>query len=211
MFEKFGVIGDSFASGEVWDESGKHSDYYNISWGQILARMSGNKCINFSEGGLTTETWLTSEKGLNLLNSSEVQQLYICALGINDYYKLGEKHLGTIADCETKADSFYGYYARIIEAIQTKAPKSKIVMMTIAYKSEVSNKYSNAIINIANKYGIPYIIQGDDRFFNDAFYYNNMVGGHPLAVVYSGMAKAFKRLIETCMQNNVNYFKNYTG
>ena len=86
MFEKFGVIGDSFASGEVAING--YIDYYNVSWGQILARMSGNKCINFSSGGLSTRTWLTHEKGLNLLNSSEPQQLYIWRVFV--YYSVNK-------------------------------------------------------------------------------------------------------------------------
>ena len=90
--------------------------------------MSGNKCINFSSGGLSTRTWLTHGKGLKLLNSSEPQQLYICALGINDFYHLGESYLRTIADIETKADTFYGNYVNLIHVfnkeMSKKYPKS---------------------------------------------------------------------------------------
>ena len=209
MFEKFGVIGDSFASGEVAING--YNDYYNVSWGQILARMSGNKCINFSSGGLSTRTWLTHEKGLNLLNSSEPQQLYICALGINDYSRLGESYLGTIADIETKADTFYGNYAKIIEAIKTKAPNSKIIMLTVTEITDIANRYNNAIINIANHYNIPYLVQNDDPFFTSSFYRNNMVNGHPLAIVYSSMAKTFRRMIEKCMYDNLSYFRDFIG
>ena len=209
MFEKFGVIGDSYASGEVAING--YIDYYNVSWGQILARMCGNKCINFSSGGLSTKTWLTHEKGLNLLNSSEPQQLYICALGINDYTRLGESYLGTIGDIETKANSFYGNYAKIIEAVKTKAPNSKIIMLTTTEITDIATKYNNAIINIANHYNIPYLVQNDDPFFATPFYRNNMVNGHPLAIVYSSMAKTFRRMIEKCMYDNLSYFRDFIG
>ena len=209
MFEKFGVIGDSFASGEVAING--YIDYYNVSWGQILARMSGNKCINFSSGGLSTRTWLTHEKGLKLLNSTEPQQLYICALGINDYDRLGESYLGNIADIQTKADTFYGNYGKIIEAVKTKAPNAKIIMLTTTEITDIATKYNNAIINIANHYKIPYLVQNDDPFFATSFYRNNMVNGHPLAVVYSSMAKTFRRMIEKCMYDNLSYFRDFIG
>ena len=209
MFEKFGVIGDSYASGEVAING--YNDYYNVSWGQILARMSGNKCINFSSGGLSTRTWLTHEKGLKLLNSSEPQQLYICALGINDYYHLGESYLGTIADIQTKADTFYGNYAKIIEAVKTKAPNAKIIMLTTSGTDAIARKFNNAIIDIAKHYNIPYLIQNDDPFFASSFYRNNMVNGHPLAIVYSSMAKTFRRMIEKCMYDNLSYFRDFIG
>ena len=209
MFEKFGVIGDSYASGEVCING--YNDYYNVSWGQILARMTGTKCTNFSAGGLSTRSWLTSPHGLPLLNSSAPQQLYLLALGINDHYHLGESYLGTEADMDSKADTFYGNYAKIIEAVKAKSPKAKIIMITMASRTELPAKFNDAIIKIANKYQIPCIVQNGDPFFDSPFYRNNLVNGHPLAVVYSGMAKAFKRMIEKCMFDNFEYFKDYNG
>lgn len=209
MFEKFGVIGDSYSSGEVAING--YIDYYNLSWGQILARMSGNKCINFSSGGLSTRTWLTHEKGLQLLKSSEPQQLYICALGINDGYHLGESYLGTIADIQTKADTFYGNYAKIIEAVKTKAPNAKIIILTIAGYGTTTSKFNKAITDISIHYNIPCIVQNDDAFFNSTFYTNYMANGHPVAIVYSAMAKTFRRLVEKCMFDNFIYFRDYIG
>lgn len=208
MFEKFAVIGDSYASGEVVLSG--YDDYYNVSWGQILARMTGSKCLNLSAGGLSTRTWLTSPKGLSLLKSSEAQQLYILALGINDYYALGESYLGVKADIESKTDTFYGNYARIIEEVKTKAPKAKIIISTIEGTSDVVEKFNQAIIDLANHYAIPYLVQNNDEFFKSSYYKDNMLQGHPVATVYSAMAKTFKRMIEKCMFDNFNYFKDYT-
>lgn len=73
----------------------------------------------------------------------------------------------------------------------------------------MSNKYNEAIIALSNKYNILYIVQADDKFFNSSFYLKNMVNGHHLAVVYSGMAKAFKRMIETYMIDSFDYFRDY--
>ena len=109
LFQNLGIIGDSYASGELYVD-GNYIDHYDISWGQILARKNGIKAINFSKGGLTTRDWLADDHGLSLLNSSDPQDLYIIALGINDYSKLGDSYLGTENDVNTQANTFYGNY-----------------------------------------------------------------------------------------------------
>lgn len=214
MFQKFAVIGDSFASGEII-ANGVRGDYYDLSWGQVLARMNGNACINLSVGGLTTRTWLTNEKGLQLLKSSEPQQLYICALGINDVNFLGPDYLGTIGDIkddyQNNSDTFYGNYGRIISEIKTKASKSKIILSTTQKNTGSFLLFNNAIMEIAQHFGLPYIVQNDDLFFNSDFYLNHMVSAHPVGIVYSGMALAFDRLIEKCMRENIDYFSDYIG
>lgn len=208
LFSKFGVIGDSYASGEIYDQSQNPYDKYNISWGQILARKLGTECINYSEGGLTTRTWLNSSKGLALLNSSEPQNMYYLVLGINDILSLGLSYLGSISDIDAQTDTFYGNYGKIITAIKQRAPKASIILFTTALNNYLdSDKYNEAIINIANHFGIPYAVQLSDSFFTSEFYLKNQVAGHPIAIVYSGMANAFERLIKKCITENTEYFR----
>lgn len=208
MFSSIGVIGDSYASGElVFDNN--HTDHYEISWGQILGRKNGIKVTNFSKGGLTTQTWLTNEHGLSLLNSSDICDLYILALGINDYFIGKEAYLGTTSDISTQSDTFYGNYSKIINAIKSKAPGSKIVISTIAYKSDLTDKYNDAIRKLATHFGIPVIDQQSEPFFSSDYYLNHMQGGHPTGPVYSGMAKAMQNLIEESMSNNLSYFETF--
>ncbi|WP_143454537.1 SGNH/GDSL hydrolase family protein, partial [Ligilactobacillus salivarius] len=200
MFSSIGVIGDSYASGElVFD--GNYVDHYEISWGQILGRKNGIKVTNFSKGGLTTQTWLTNEHGLSLLNSSDICDLYILALGINDYSRGKEAYLGTTSDISTQGDTFYGNYSKIINAIKSKAPGSKIVISTIAYKSDLTDKYNDAIKKLATHFSIPVIDQQTEPFFSSDYYLNHMQGGHPTGPVYSGMAKAMQNLIEQSMSD----------
>ena len=97
IFRKFGVIGDSFASGELYYGGGYHDKYFN-SWGQVMARKHGTICTNYSSGGLTTRSWLTDSKGLPLLNASDPDDIYYLVLGINDNYSLGLSYLGSISD-----------------------------------------------------------------------------------------------------------------
>lgn len=208
MFSSIGVIGDSYASGELAFD-GNYVDHYEISWGQILGRKNGINVTNFSKGGLTTQTWLTNEHGLSLLNSSDICDLYILALGINDYSRGKEAYLGTTSDISTQGDTFYGNYSKIIDAIKSKAPDSKIVISTIAYKSDLTDKYNDAIRKLATHFNIPVIDQQTEPFFSSDYYLNHMQGGHPTGPVYSGMAKAMQNLIEQSMSDNLSYFETF--
>ena len=225
FFEKFAVIGDSYASGEIYVADSSQSkgytvaDYYQKSWGQILARKYGATCINLSVGGLTTRTWLTSSLGLTKMLAEEAQELYLCALGINDEVSHGTSYLGTIEDITNYdsysdyPDTFYGNYGKIIEQIKEHAPKSKIVLMSIAYLyNATEDSFTAAIKNIADYYNIPFINIKDDAFYaKDSIYKTGQSYNHPTAPLYAGMAQANARLFNKCVEDNYEYFKNFTG
>ena len=215
LIRKFGVVGDSYASGEVYwknsDNTYSSKDKYSISWGQILARKHGNTCTNYSKGGLSTRTWLTSDKGLSNVLASEPEDIYLLVLGINDYYGLGESYLGSLTDITNHssyteyADTFYGNYGKIIEQIKEHAPNCRMIIFTVASNDIVPQMFNEAIENIASHYSIPCIKQSDDVFFASDVY-TNMVQGHPRALGYVGMSSAFDRLITKCVNSNYNYF-----
>lgn len=209
LFQNIGIIGDSYASGELYVD-GNYIDHYDISWGQILARKNGIRAINFSKGGLTTRDWLADDHGLSLLSSSDPQDLYLIALGINDYSKLGDAYLGTENDVNTQANTFYGNYGKIITAIRAKAPQAKIVLSTMSYDGQgTAHNYNEAIKTLAQHFDLPVIEQNNDPLFTSDLYLNHMVGGHPTAPVYAAMANAFQRLIEESMIDNLDYFMTY--
>ena len=209
MFTKWGIVGDSYACGHiVLDDVADR--YPQVSWGKILARKCGNTCTLFAYSGLTTKSWLTDSNGLPLLKLTPQQDLYVLALGINDA-NVGLDYLGTIDDISTYADSFYGNYAKIINEIQTYAPDAKLIMATIASQEKNYPTFSQAIVAIAEHYGIPCIVQGDDPYFQSEFYLDNKIGGHPNAISYAGMATVFGRMIEKAIVENSTYFADYVG
>lgn len=218
MFDTFGVVGDSYSSGYIVTNPSPQQTVTcrNIAWGQVLARLSGNTCTLFARPGATSKSWLTdSEFGKGLLDNTEPLKLYIVCLGINDYYTK-QFNLGTAADIGTAADSFYGYYSRVIDSITTHAPNAAIILSTMRDGRQASDvlftpdQANEAIREIAAHYELPCIRPSEDALFNSTYYLDKMVGGHPVAQVYSAMASAYKRLIEKSMKDNFNYFKTYT-
>ena len=141
IFRTIGCIGDSLSSGEFEStnpegtEKGYH-DYFEYSWGQYIARAAGCKVINFSRGGMTAIEYMQSFADANdFWNPDKLCQAYIIALGVNDLY--GRKMpVGSIEDInaedpEKNADTFCGWYAKIIQRLKTMQPKAKFFLMTM--------------------------------------------------------------------------------
>lgn len=209
LFRSIGIVGDSYASGEL-AMNDKFVDHYNMSWGQILARKNGATAINYSRGGQTTRGWLTdTERGLDLLNSTKPQDLYILSLGINDYQKLGKDYLGSEDDIDKEKDTYFGNYGKIIKAVKTHAPNAKIVLATLSQTDNAAPDYNQAIQTLAKHFSITCIVLNDDPFFTSDLYLNHMYGGHPTGPVYAEMANAYERLISKAMVNDLSYFESY--
>lgn len=216
VFEKIGVVGDSFAAGEIVIAPGTNTDYYNLSWGSILARKCGITAEIFAAGGLSTRTWLTNARGLAMLNSSPAQNLYILALGINDN-ALGADYIGSLSDVTSHSqpadygDTFYGNYGRIVEAIKAKAPNAKIIFSKTAFNYDNFPAINTAIEELASYYGVALVDPRTDPFMGSSRFNTRMMNGHPTAVMYSGMAEAYDRMFSEISDTYYDYFKNYVG
>ena len=219
LFEKIGVLGDSYASGEVYRNGSPAGDFFNISWGQIMARRNGVVCENFSKGGLTTASWLSSPYGLTKLNNSDPMDLYLIVLGINDVYSIlkdDESYIGSESDIGTDHNTLWRNMAVTINAIKTKNSKAKIIVIGLANRGDGSAYWqrlheleNSGLKAIAEYFEIPYISQMDEPYFNSSFYKDNMVGGHPTAIGYAGMAVAIEGMVEKVMMNYPDYFESY--
>lgn len=156
LFHTFGVIGDSLSVGHTVSEDGHLTEGRNIyySWGQYLARRLGNNCLNFGRSGVTSKLWMsTSEQYCysRLIDPNNLCQAYIIALGANDT----SMTLGSIADVNfsdmaQNADTEYGWYARVINAVRTTAPNAPIFLFTLPYprNSDDNIKAINEMIRV---------------------------------------------------------------
>lgn len=235
LFEKIGILGDSYARGYSGDDPSmaKGYDHPAVSWPEQLARRQGIQVANYSHGGQSTRTFLSNHYtgcGIDALEADSVCGLYILALERNDYniQNGGEAgYIGSIADITGHSlgsypDTFYGNYATIIERVMTHAPKARIVMMVGDYSPNSNgHQFNVAMKEIAEHYLIPYMEQRSDPYFlGDSAYYRNFPpAGHPAPYAYSGMELAIERIFMNCVKKSVldnscyfkDYFLYYTG
>ncbi len=140
IFRHIACIGDSLSSGEFEsrdkDGNNGYHDFYEYSWGQYIARSSGCKVYNFSRGGMTAKEYVENFAEQNgFWNEDKLCEAYIIALGVNDILGRG-MDIGSIKDInvddyQKNAESFTGYYARIIQRIKAMQPRAKIFLVSM--------------------------------------------------------------------------------
>ena len=140
IFRTIGCIGDSLSSGEFEseDETGAkgYHDMFEYSWGQFIARSTGCRAFNFSRGGMTaSEYWNSYAQEKGWWSPDKLCQAYIIALGVNDLFGLKQEP-GTLDDIDLSdysrnADTFAGYYARIIQRLKVMSPNSVFFLVTM--------------------------------------------------------------------------------
>lgn len=213
LFDKFAVIGDSYSAGSMELSDGTWIDSQNNQWGLMLARKYGTNYTSLAKGGASTGTFLYDT--LPKLKASEPQDIYYLILGINDSMdttKTTGQKLGTPDDMHddssTNPETFYGNYAKIIDAVKAKSPKAKIIMFTIMAHTEFRQDYNEAIKKIAAHYGIVVADVNQDPLFDSDYYINHMKGGHPTAPLYAAQAEALERVIQKTIADNPDYFSD---
>ncbi len=218
-FFEVGCIGNSLASGiAVYkDETGNvvvdSVNRYEHSWGQYLARMTGNKYYNWSAGGMRTDTWLASRFATECFDGQHLCQAYIIGLAQNDYNH--SKTVGTAADIDTadynnNADTFYGRYAKIIQRIKEVQPKAKIFVITDPWENVETAGYNAAIRHMATAFANVYVMDMHAHWSAApcaAFLENNKRYGHYNAVGYYTIAKMIMTYIDWIMQRQWQDFR----
>lgn len=222
---KFGVIGDSLSVGHMTNPINNEVNSRNIqfSWGQILARKNGQKCLNFGFSGATATTWFTNTTykcSEELSKSENLCQVYIIGLGANG----DAGGLGSFSDIDwdnrdNNAQTFYGQYARIIQLIREVAPQAVIFCLTLPYPREDKSK-NNAIKQICSDEHVSsntfivdltqyndilqkYIVgdnEGEAPKTYNKYYYN----WHFTAPGYAMCAELIQKAISAVMNQNAN-------
>lgn len=211
VYNKIGVIGDSFAHGSIYDSDNQSlGSTENYAWINILAKKCGVPFTGrYTFGGAYCKTWLTDSRGKTAFDNDAIPcDLLFMALGINDSNQTDEQPLGTAADIGTNTNSFYGNYSRIIELVMQKNANTRILCLGVGRFNATYNETTNAIEEIANHYEIPFIDQWRDTYFACSQYDAEKYGNHPTAVGYNSMARAIERLYNLAVVTHTEYFKN---
>lgn len=209
MFEKMGVIGDSFSSG-VSSESGTA---YTYSWLMMMVRQYGCSAGHcFAEGGLTTRTWLTNSNGLTKLQNTEACNVYFIALGINDSNPDSRNvPLGTAADMDTTPhpDTFYGNMATIRDAILTKNEHAVICLITPMRIGDRYTPYQDAVVDMAETWGCLLVDWRDVPYCNDEWWTSHLSNLHPTVPMYDAMMHSIVNLMSKAIEDNLAYMGVY--
>ena len=174
IFPTIACIGDSLSSGEFEhvDENGvrTYHDKFEFSWGQFMARATGNKVYNFSRGGMTAKEYIESFAEANdFWNPDKKATAYIIALGVNDL--LGFKQpLGDVSDIdinnpENNKDTFAGWYGKVISKYKAIAPDAKFFFVTMPKENSLedsrntpSKEHAKLLHDISKIYSNSYVI-----------------------------------------------------
>ena len=137
LFHTWGLIGDSLSVGHTRSADGSVTNGRNIyySWGQYLARRLGNNCLNFGKSGISAKTWMSDSLCYErLIDSDNLCQGYIIALGANDTsMTLGSIDDVNFEDMSQNADTEYGWYAKVINAVRTISQDVPIFLFTLPH------------------------------------------------------------------------------
>lgn len=166
IFHKWGFVGDSLSSGEheytKSDGSTGYVDLYDYSFGQCIARITNSTAINFSKGGATTKSIL-SDFGTKLFETTDnLCQAYVIYLGTND--KNASYDVGTVStdvdtsDYNNNAETYAGYYGKIIQKIKEVQPKAKIFCVTIPNYGADESAYNTVIRDLVDIFDNCYLI-----------------------------------------------------
>ena len=178
LFHTWGLIGDSLSVGHTRSADGSVTNGRNIyySWGQYLARRLGNNCLNFGKSGISAKTWMSDSLCYTrLIQSENLCQAYIIALGANDTtMTLGSIDDVNFDDMSQNADTEYGWYAKVINAVRTTASNSPIFLFTLPYprngdtKIQAINEMIRTFANDKTHFGKIYLVDLDANY-NDYF------------------------------------------
>ncbi len=215
-------VGDSLSSGEFesLDKNGvKHyHDMFDYSWGQYFARMAGCKVYNFSRGGMTAKEYCNNFAQANgFWDKEKAAQAYIIALGVNDVLNGGQP-VGTaedvcLEDYNKNADTFAGYYGKIIQRYKEIQPDAKFFLITKPKdrrdaNNSLANDMSELAYSFADLFSNTYVVDlreyapVNDEEFCRRFY----LGGHLNAAGYLLYAKLIASYIDYIIRHNFEDF-----
>lgn len=225
IFRTLAVVGDSLSSGEfegvTSEGNGTYHDMYDYSWGAYLGRTAGCTVHNFSRGGMTAKEYMTSYAAQNdYWNEKYRAQGYILALGVNDLYN-GHQTVGSTADicredASKNADTFAGWYARIIQKYKSIEPNAKFFLMTTPRElpqDTVRDGYGDAhrklLYDMADFFDNCYVIdlRAYAPVYDETFKKNFYLRGHMNPMGYLFTARMVVSYIDYIIRHNFDAFR----
>ena len=222
LFRKWGLIGDSLSVGHTVSSDGNTTSGRNIyySWGQYLARRIGNTCLNFGKSGISAKSWMSDALCYTrLLEPNNLCQAYIIALGANDTsFDIGTIDDVNFEDMSQNAETEYGYYAKVINAVRTVSANAPIFLFTLPYPRNGDTRIQaiNKMIRdfVSGGYWEKIFLVDLDADYNDYFrngkLYNQIgnTGWHLTSLGYLYASKVNEKALSKVISDNYSQFQD---
>ena len=221
IFRNIACIGDSLSSGEfeALDNNGNRSyhDLFEYSWGQFIARDCGSRVYNFSRGGMTAkEYWNSFAADNGFWDEDKLCEAYILALGVNDLFGL-KMEVGSVEDIcdedpEKNAETFAGFYARIIQRIKSMQPHARFFVMTMprewTEQDEAKTSHRQLLHDLAEKYDHTFVLDLYEYApkYDEEFKRRYNLYGHMNPMGYRLTAKMVESYIDYIVRHNPEEF-----
>lgn len=223
QFLKIGACGGSLCTGASYyqDSNGElHGiDNADYSWIQLWGRKHGVSAFNFSQGGMSTKTWLSQANGLQKAQIADNKcKAYFLLFGGNDIRDYGEANLGSIADVNvgnetSNPETYFGNYSKIIANLKNiGGQKTKIFAFTYATNfnsNELISTFNQATKDVCALYDDVFVIDlENDSVINGEEITQEKYNGHFSAHGYKLIADRLEYLIDKFVADNPSYFKD---
>lgn len=238
IIRNWGFIGDSLSSGVMNYTSPEPAGIvhmYDLSWCQMLCRLTGATGYNYSYGGQYAKRWVTGKNENGTPNQPErcwegakvtPKDGYIIALGENDkdsaqqaIYGCGNvaTDVGTYnpdTDTDTNENSYAGWMAGIIQRIKSIQPKAPIFIVNMPKNpaGTTREEYNKVISDLCDKFDGVYLIDlykyAPDFYYEPNFYNTYFHPSHMTALGYQWLAWTICTYIDWIIRNNMQDFAN---
>ena len=238
IIRNWGFIGDSLSSGVMNYTTPAPAGtvhMYDLSWCQMLCRLTGAEGYNFSYGGQYAKRWVTGKNENGTPNQPErcwegakvnPKDGYIIALGENDkdpaqqaIYGCGNvaTDVGTYnpeTDTDTNANSYAGWMAGIIQRIKSIQPKAPIFIINLPKNpaGTTREEYNKVISDLCDKFNGVYLIDlykyAPDFYYEPNFHNTYFHPSHMTALGYQWIAWTICTYIDWIIRNNMHDFAN---
>lgn len=226
IFRTVAYIGDSLSSGEVVSREipgkNRYHDYYEYSWGQYLARKFGHKAYNFSRGGMTAKEFLGGYADQNrFFDPARAAQAYFIALGVNDLLNrrdpVGEINDVDLAQPENNADTFAGWYGKIISKYKSISPRAKFFLVTMPREFDdvgdritLKKAHRQLMYEMAKLFEHTYVIDLLERapLYDEEFKKRHFMNKHFTPAGYLLTAELISQLTSEVISENIDEFRD---
>ena len=222
LFHTWGLIGNSLSVGHTVNSDKTTTQGRNIyySWGQYLARRIGNICLNFGKSGITSKNWMTDSLCYTrLIQSENLCQAYIITLGANDTnFETGSISDVNFDNMTQNAETEYGYYAKVIDAVRKVSEKAPIFLCTIPYPRnqdphiQAINEMIRTFVN-GNYWDNVFLVDRDAEY-NDYYKAGKIkdeirnTGWHLTSLGYLYESYVFQKALSKVIADNASKFQD---